>query len=467
MQGERTGIAGFDELLDGGIPAGSLIVLRGAPGTGKTTFGLQFLKGGAELAGALGLFVTFEELPEQLYAEMAGLGWDLRALEERQLLRVIATSPDVLLNGLQEPTSILARAAAQAKRLVIDSVSLYQAAADPASVRTELYRLRSAIKRLGLTTILIEEATPDYDPGPLAFLADGLIHLYFDEKASGYRVREIEILKMRASSFVTGRHLFRIGDGGIQVFPTLSAHEIVPLSGDFLPTGIASLDAVLGGGIPPGATVLLDTDWRAEHRYLTGLLLAGHVRAGNGIALTMSSSTFPVAQQHHIFQRLGLDLQALAEEQRIVVLDNQGIDVPEWAEAQVERLNELPDQEHHRRVRAIIEQRLAAKADGPRWIWYRDVNRVLAALGDDYLQRYFADEHTLCRVRQVTSVCVVNGLEISPALRSMLRRVATIVLHTWIDGRYQYVQVLKSPTGRVSEPFVVQYTSAFPFVDLK
>ena len=79
--GDRTstGIMGLDEMLRGGLPSGSTVLIQGAPGVGKTTFGLQFLYHGATKANEAGLLVTFEEFPESIYRDALNLGWDLRA----------------------------------------------------------------------------------------------------------------------------------------------------------------------------------------------------------------------------------------------------------------------------------------------------------------------------------------------------------------------------------------------------
>jgi KaiC/GvpD/RAD55 family RecA-like ATPase len=88
----RTGISGLDAILSGGIPRGNVILVEGAIGTGKTTFGTEFVYRGATEFGEPGVIVVFEISPDKLTRDAAGLGWDLRALEERQLLRIIYTT---------------------------------------------------------------------------------------------------------------------------------------------------------------------------------------------------------------------------------------------------------------------------------------------------------------------------------------------------------------------------------------
>lgn len=441
-------------------------MLRGSPGTGKTTFGLQFVCAGGQVEGELGLFVTFEELPDQLYAEAANFGWDLRALERQNLLRVIATSPDLLLDGLQQPGGFLERMVGNAKRVVIDSVTLLEQLTSPENLRDRFYRLRSALKRRGLTAVLIEENSVSGAHGALSFLADGVINLYFEEKPDGYRAREMEVLKLRGTSFVSGRHLFRIENSGISVHPALTTQDILPLAGSFAPTQIPQLDTLLGGGIPDGATVLLDANSRAEYRYLAGVLVASLVSLGQGLAVTVSGSTFPEAQQQQLVTQLGLNFTELIEQGRLLLLDNHGVDIPGWAEPFTNRLCDLDDTGHHTGIRNIIKERLRTR-DGQQWVWYRDLNTLVSVRGETYLKRYFAEQSALCRTSGVTTLCLINGTETGHALLSHLQRVSTVVLRSWVDGRYQYLEVMKSPTGRVSEPFLMQYGPDFPFVLLK
>jgi len=466
MQRLSTGITGFDNLIAGGFPAGSIIALRGAPGTGKTTAGLQFLKAGAEQAGEAGLYITFEELPEQLYADAAELGWDLKALEQRQLLRVLSTSPEVFLDALQDPYSFLMRVAKPVRRIVIDSVTLFEHIRSDDDLRGQLYRLRSALKRLGLTAVLIEERDPHDEVTTLAFLADGVINVSFEEKATGHRIREVEVLKLRGSSIATGRHLFRIGHGGISVYPALTTHDILPLDGPFIATAIPKLDALLGGGIPLGATVLLDANSRADYRVLAAAILTPFLQQRHGLALAVGPSTFPAAQQQRLVKRLAIDFERLAAEQRLCLVDDSRVELPDWVEPSVIRLANMLDADHHAATQQFIRTR-REHADDPGWVWFRDLNAVIAVHGEDYLWRYFVEQQGLCQAQGVTALCLVNGSEVKPTLLAKLQRGATVVLKTWVDGRYQYFEVLKSPTGRVSEPFLLQYSTDAPFVDLR
>ncbi len=96
MDRVRTGIEGLDQLLYGGFLRGDAILVAGAPGSGKTSLGMQFLYNGITQYQEPGLFITFEEFPQRIYRDARNFGWDFRELEEQGKLKVLFTSPEVL-----------------------------------------------------------------------------------------------------------------------------------------------------------------------------------------------------------------------------------------------------------------------------------------------------------------------------------------------------------------------------------
>jgi circadian clock protein KaiC len=121
----KTGIAGLDEMLAGGLLEGSAVLVKGAPGTGKTTLGLQFLHHGVTQENQAGLLVTFEEFPHSLHRDAQSLGLDLTSLEEARKLKIIFTSPRLFLASLESPTSPINRTLMEwnVKRVVLDSIT--------------------------------------------------------------------------------------------------------------------------------------------------------------------------------------------------------------------------------------------------------------------------------------------------------------------------------------------------------
>jgi len=154
------GVPGLDDMLEGGLLTGSVALIQGAPGTGKTTLGTQFLYQGASKADEAGLLVTFEQFPHTLYRDALTHGWNLRELEQEGKLRVVFTSPQVFLSSLQSPISPISSAMRDmaVKRVVIDSVSQFRVLShNPVELRSYHNHLINGLRREGVTSLLVSE----------------------------------------------------------------------------------------------------------------------------------------------------------------------------------------------------------------------------------------------------------------------------------------------------------------------
>ena len=202
-----TGIAGLDEMLSGGFLQGSAILLRGAPGVGKTTLALQFLLHGAR-SGEAGLMISFEEFPQSLHRDAEALGWNLKELEEKELLHLHFTSPQVLLESLKSPASALSRLLLEGdiRRVVLDSVTHFtRLTNDSVELRGIFNTLINALKREQVTTLLVgEEGRFDnqrFQHGKLSYIADAIVLLRYVEIDSAMQ-RAVVVIKMRGSDHV-------------------------------------------------------------------------------------------------------------------------------------------------------------------------------------------------------------------------------------------------------------------------
>ena len=259
-----TGIPGLDDLLFGGILRGSCVLVEGAPGTGKTTLGLQFVYQGAAQFGEPGMVITFEEFPEALYRDASNFGWDLKGMEGKGLLRVIATSPHVLVDQIQEPGGLIEQMAREigAKRILVDSITHFQRLTDdPVRLREIIDGFFNALKRLGLTAFVTKELSEAEGPIPFeAYIADAVIKLYHERVPYAFRrVRYLEILKARGQEHICGAHTFVFTPQGIRVFPFPMApeQEIVGNPTRRVRTGIEGLDEMLNGGLVEGFCALV------------------------------------------------------------------------------------------------------------------------------------------------------------------------------------------------------------------
>ncbi len=229
----KTGIPGFDELINGGIPRRNVVLLSGGPGTGKSIFGQQYLWNGLKM-NEPGVFVALEEHPVQVRINMRQFGWDVRPYEQQGLFAIV----DAFTGGIGEaakreryvvrdPTDVgelidvLKQAIRDvgALRVVIDSVStLYLT--KPAVARGVVLQLKRVLSGLGTTSILVSQVsvTERGFGGPgVEHAADGIVRLDLEEY-NGELIRSIIVWKMRGTKHSMRRHPFEITDRGIIIY---------------------------------------------------------------------------------------------------------------------------------------------------------------------------------------------------------------------------------------------------------
>ncbi|RJP33063.1 MAG: ATPase [Actinobacteria bacterium] len=218
-----TGNAQLDEMMEGGPLRGSVSLVIGAPGTGKTCLGLEFIAHGVEV-GEPGLIVTFEHFPKKLLRDAASLGLDLQEMEKNGMLRILFTSPEIFFEQAQTPGGLLDTMVQElgAKRILIDSIShLERMARDPVKLREVAFTFINALLRHGLTAIVTQEdpdITGDMTAAQygISYLVDAVVILRYVELDSSIS-RAILVLKQRASSHDKSIREFRITEEGISV----------------------------------------------------------------------------------------------------------------------------------------------------------------------------------------------------------------------------------------------------------
>lgn len=219
-----TGVAGLDEMLSGGFLPQTANLVEGAPGTGKTTLGMQFIHHGITVQGEPGLILTFEEFPWQYYRDALNFGWDFAAHEAANKLRVIMTSPEVTHADLQQVSGRIEMLADQigAKRVLIDSLShLERMTNNPVELRRITFTFINSLKRLGLTAVLTREnaallgETPDSEED-LAFVVDSYLMLRYVE-LQGAVHRALLVLKLRGSNHAKDIRQYSITPRGLEI----------------------------------------------------------------------------------------------------------------------------------------------------------------------------------------------------------------------------------------------------------
>jgi len=264
----RTGIAGFDDVTFGGLPAGRPSLVCGAAGCGKTLFAVTALVNGATLFGEPGVFMSFEERAQDLAANVASLGYDLDALVAEGKLaidHVRVERSEIEETGEYDLEGLFIRLGYAvdtigAKRVVLDTIeTLFAGLTDDTILRAELRRLFGWLRDRGLTAIITGERGEGQltRQGLEEYVSDCVI-LLDNRVEDQITTRRLRVVKYRGSAHGTNEYPFLIDDQGISVLPVTSAELGYGVSDEIMSTGIAGLDAMLGpGGFYRGSSILV------------------------------------------------------------------------------------------------------------------------------------------------------------------------------------------------------------------
>jgi circadian clock protein KaiC len=263
-----TGIASLDEILHGGLVPHRVYLVEGSPGCGKTTLGLQYLLEGAG-RGERCLYIMLSETRTELQAIARSHGWALEGIDVCEL-----PTPGASLNldsqyKMFHPAELELDTVNQAildavqqgqpQRVVIDALSeLRLMAQSPLRHRRQILALKRFFVERGCTVLLLDDGAAEAADLHLRTEAHGVIVLERHTPEFGATRRRLSVLKMRGADFADSYHDFVIRRGGLQIFPRIVTVNHTPsFPHRDMPSGIAALDAMLGGGLPAGSSTLL------------------------------------------------------------------------------------------------------------------------------------------------------------------------------------------------------------------
>lgn len=226
MKRVPTGIYGFDKIIEGGLPEGSLTLVSGTPGTAKSIFALQFIANGAKENGEKGIFITLEQNSDTLIRQMSRFGYDLQELIEKKLIKIIELEEGFgedmdSYSQLIDPGFVAKLKKFGASRIVLDSISLVtKLNKTESSERKVVGELVSLFKYLGATTLFTHERSSS-SMGSLEysieeFVADGIVHLQL-HMTENLLKRFITVIKMRETNQSTGIYEFILNESGIYI----------------------------------------------------------------------------------------------------------------------------------------------------------------------------------------------------------------------------------------------------------
>ena len=336
----QTGIRGLDENLQGGFPKGSMILIAGNPGTGKTMFSGEFLYHGATRCQENGLYVSFSEGRATFIDNMRKFGRDFHELEKRDrfevldLITVKEPGIDAVMEMITTRIEVIG-----AKRLVIDSfTAMANAFSTVIEARVMLHLLSRIVRQTGCTTLLVTEIPTGLETigmGIEEFVVDGIIILR-KQLRDGYTIRKLEIAKMRGTRIDETRLIFTLHEGfkvltPLRFEPIEKPRRFTPISNppDLFSTGNIQLDEILGG-FRRGDTILVELgeDISPIVPFLMfGTLEANFITSGMGV-LIGSSGGMNVDRIINFAERYGITREERELLMRILVRGTEEMRAP-------------------------------------------------------------------------------------------------------------------------------------------
>jgi circadian clock protein KaiC len=263
-----TGIPGLDHVLGGGFTPNRVYLIEGNPGSGKTTLSLRWLLEGARL-GEKGIYVTLSETKIELTAVAQSHGWSLTDVRVLELVAPESELEPDNQTAMFQPSEVEMSVTTKAilaeverikpRRVVIDSLSeMRLLAQSPLRYRRQILALKQYFIGRECTVFLLDDLTSETEDLQLQSIAHGVVSLEQLSPEYGAERRRLRIMKLRGQRYRGGYHDFVIQKGGLDVFPRLVAGEHVhsQMRG-LLKSDNKELDALLGGGMQYGTSVLL------------------------------------------------------------------------------------------------------------------------------------------------------------------------------------------------------------------
>jgi circadian clock protein KaiC len=323
-----SGIAGLDDILAGGLSRNRVYLLEGSPGSGKTTAAMSFLMAGAA-KGEKALYITLSETEEELRDTALSHKWDLTGVEIYEL-----APPESLLDEQQqqsllyssdlelgETTQMIFDAVERIKpdRVVIDSLSEIRLLAQSSlRYRRQVLALKHYFAKHGATVLLLDDLTTDASDKTVHSVAHGVFLLEQLTPSYGAERRRVRIVKYRGRQFRGGFHDFNIKTGGLEVYPRLVAGEHkTEFDRVALPSGIAGMDGLLGGGVERGTSCLVIGPAGTGKSLLGLCFIASAVARGEKAALFAFDEELGLLLSRS--KALGIDLQAMCDSGHLVI----------------------------------------------------------------------------------------------------------------------------------------------------
>ena len=313
-----TGIPGLDDVIGGGLPSRRIYLIEGAPGAGKTTLALQFLLTGAR-AGEKVLYISLSETRDEVEEVARSHGW---SLDDVEIVELAAIERQLALEAqntlfhpseveLSETTRLLLEAVERVGplRVAFDSLSELRLLSQTSlRYRRQILAFKQYFAGKNCTSLLLDDGTSASDGAHVQSLAHGVILLEQLSPDYGSERRRLLVKKIRGTKYRGGYNDFVIERGGLRIFPRLVAaehHRDFP--NENLPSGVAGLDALVGGGLTRGTATLLSGPPGSGKSNLALTFAVAAARRGEKVAIYTFDESLPILFARARGLKFGLD----------------------------------------------------------------------------------------------------------------------------------------------------------------
>ncbi|MDQ1552881.1 MAG: circadian clock protein KaiC, partial [Actinomycetota bacterium] len=330
MKRLSTGIPGLDSVIDGGLPAGALVMLAGSPGTGKTILAQQICFSSATPERKAIYYSTISEPPDKFIAHLEAFDFfDRGALVERvefiNLGDMLLSNEDGLASMMNE---IVRKCVTENPAIVVvDSAkALRDFSDDSRSLRAAVYQLAARIAVTDTTLLFVGEyGSEELESAPEFSLADGIFELVYEAHEPMDR-RWLRVRKLRSSKHLSGKHPFTISTAGITLFvraETLDqALQAEAESEGRISTGVAGLDVMTRGGLPTGgSTLVLGPSGCGKTALALRFIVQGLEKGERGLYVTFQENPNQLIQKAASF---GWDLYQYVESGQLTLFNVVG-----------------------------------------------------------------------------------------------------------------------------------------------
>lgn len=438
------GIPGLNDVLNGGLERSRVFLLEGSPGSGKTTIALQFLLAGAA-RGERCLYVTLSETEAELRSAARSHGWPLQGVDIYELV-----PPENLLDEEQQQSLLYssdlelgettkrifeAFERATPDRIVVDSLSEIRLLAQSSlRYRRQILALKHYFARHNTTVLLLDDLTTDQNDKTVHSVAHGVIRLEELAPEYGAERRRLRVIKYRGRRYRGGFHDFAIETGGVRLFPRLvSAEHRASVGREVLQTDSAEFNALLGGGVQRGSSVLILGPAGTGKSIISLTFVKSAIGRGEKAAMFVFEEELGLLIDRAL--ELGIDLQAMIDSKSLVL---EQVDAAE-----------LTPGEFSERVRACVE------THGARTVVIDSLNGYQASMpGEHALVLHMHELLQFLNRRGVTSFLTVaqHGLVgdmQTPVDITYLADAVVLLRYFEANGRVRRaISVVKKRTGR-------------------